>query len=219
MTDNKRADTENLRREYLRDGLRRSDLTSNPLDLFAKWLGQACEAQLTDPTAMCLATSDINNQPFQRIVLLKHFDDNGLVFYTNLESHKAQHLRENPKVSLLFPWHMLDRQVIFVGEAERLSTRQVLRYFASRPKESQIAAWVSQQSTRIASRTLLESQFFELKKKFQHGEVPLPEFWGGFRVRFASVEFWKGGEHRLHDRFIYQRDSEREEWKMDRLAP
>lgn len=112
---------------------------------------------------------------------------------------------------------MLDRQVIFLGQAERLSTLEVLKYFNSRPKDSQIGAWVSQQSSRISARGVLESKFLELKQKFQQGEVPLPSFWGGFRVKFDSVEFWQGGAHRLHDRFLYQRDGN--DWKIDRLAP
>ncbi|VTR58612.1 Pyridoxine/pyridoxamine 5'-phosphate oxidase [Serratia fonticola] len=130
---------------------------------------------------------------------------------------KRNKLAQNPHISLLFPWHMLDRQVIFLGKAERLSTLEVMKYFNSRPKDSQIGAWVSQQSTRISARGILESKFLELKQKFQQGEVPLPSFWGGFRVRFDSVEFWQGGAHRLHDRFLYQREGN--DWKIDRLAP
>lgn len=178
MTENNEFDVADLRREYTRGGLRRQDLTVNPLDLFERWLKQACEARLADPTAMCVATVDADGQPFQRIVLLKHFDDEGMVFYTNLGSRKAQQLAENPRISLLFPWHMLDRQVIFLGQAERLSTFEVLKYFNSRPKDSQIGAWVSQQSSRISARGILESKFLELKQKFQQGEVPLPSFWG-----------------------------------------
>ncbi|HHK8191556.1 TPA: pyridoxamine 5'-phosphate oxidase, partial [Serratia marcescens] len=190
---------------------------ANPLELFERWLKQACDARLADPTAMCVATVDEHGQPYQRIVLLKHFDEQGLVFYTNLGSRKAQQLAHNPHISLLFPWHMLDRQVIFLGQVERLSTLDVLKYFNSRPKDSQIGAWVSQQSSRISARGVLESKFLELKQKFQQGEVPLPSFWGGFRVKFDSVEFWQGGAHRLHDRFLYQRDGN--DWKIDRLAP
>nr|WP_127956700.1 pyridoxamine 5'-phosphate oxidase [Serratia microhaemolytica] len=216
-TDHTVPDLASLRREYTRGGLRRSDLTDNPLELFERWLQQACEARLADPTAMCVATVDEHGQPFQRIVLLKHVDEQGLVFYTNLGSRKAQQLANNPRISLLFPWHMLDRQVIFLGQAERLSTLEVMKYFTSRPKDSQIAAWVSQQSSRISTRGILEGKFLELKQKFQHGEIPLPSFWGGFRVKFDSVEFWQGGEHRLHDRFLYQRQGS--DWKIDRLAP
>ncbi|WP_283125831.1 pyridoxamine 5'-phosphate oxidase [Providencia stuartii] len=206
-----------LRREYTRGGLRRADLTADPLDLFERWLKQACEANLSDPTAMCVATVDETGQPYQRIVLLKHFDEKGLVFYTNMGSRKAQQLGKNNKISLHFPWYPLERQVNFLGIAERLNPIEVVKYFHSRPKDSQIAAWASQQSSRISARSILEGKFLELKQKFQNGEVPLPSFWGGFRVVFNSVEFWQGGANRLHDRFIYQR--EEDGWKIDRLAP
>jgi pyridoxamine 5'-phosphate oxidase len=149
--------------------------------------------------------------------LLKHYDAAGMLFYTNMGSRKALQLAGNPCISLLFPWHMLDRQVHVTGRVEKLSTLEVMRYFHSRPKDSQIAAWVSQQSSRISARGVLESKFMELKQKFANGEVPLPSFWGGYRVVIDSVEFWQGGEHRLHDRFLYQRAGER--WQIDRLAP
>lgn len=211
------TDIADLRREYTRGGLRRSDLTDNPLDLFERWLKQACEAKLADPTAMSVATVDEQGQPYQRIVLLKHYDEKGMVFYTNMGSRKARHLMHNPKISLLFPWHMLDRQVMVSGRAEKLPALDVLKYFHSRPKDSQIGAWVSKQSSRISTRGILESKFLELKQKFQSGEVPLPSFWGGFRVAIDSMEFWQGGEHRLHDRFFYQRQGDG--WQVDRLAP
>jgi pyridoxamine 5'-phosphate oxidase len=228
MSENNAFDVADLRREYTRGGLRRSDLTPEPMALFEKWLKQACDAKLADPTAMCVATVDEQGQPYQRIVLLKHYDEKGLVFYTNLGSRKAQQLAHNARISLLFPWHMLDRQVIVLGRAEKLSTFDVVKYFASRPKDSQIGAWVSQQSSRISTRGVLESKFLELKQKFSQGEVPLPSFWGGFRVKIDSMEFWQGGEHRLHDRFIYQSVAASDEypadslghgWKIDRLAP
>ncbi|MRE40545.1 pyridoxamine 5'-phosphate oxidase [Klebsiella quasipneumoniae] len=206
-----------LRREYTRGGLRRHDLPAEPLPLFERWLRQACDAKLADPTAMVVATVDERGQPYQRIVLLKHYDEKGLVFYTNLGSRKAHQIENNPQVSLLFPWHMLERQVMVVGKAERLSTLEVVKYFHSRPRDSQIGAWVSKQSSRISARGILESKFLELKQKFQQGEVPLPSFWGGFRVSIEQMEFWQGGEHRLHDRFLYQRDNGA--WKIDRLAP
>jgi len=206
-----------LRREYTRGGLRRKDLPANPLALFEHWLKQACDAQLPDPTAMTVATVDSHGQPYQRMVLLKHFDDRGMVFYTNLGSRKALQLADNPCISLHFPWHFLERQVMVLGKVEKLSSVEVLKYFSSRPRDSQIGAWVSKQSSRISARGVLEGKFLELKQKFQQGEVPLPSFWGGFRVQFHTVEFWQGGEHRLHDRFIYQRDANG--WTIDRLAP
>lgn len=206
-----------LRREYTRGGLRRKDLPDDPIALFEQWLSQACEAKLPDPTAMTAATVDEQGQPWQRIVLLKHYDAQGMVFYTNLGSRKALQLAHNPRISLHFPWHYLERQVMVLGEVEKLSPLEVLKYFHSRPRDSQIGAWVSKQSSRISARGILEGKFLELKQKFQQGEVPLPSFWGGYRVKFHTMEFWQGGEHRLHDRFIYQRDHDG--WKIDRLAP
>jgi pyridoxamine 5'-phosphate oxidase len=206
-----------LRREYTRGGLRRKDLPDDPIALFEQWLSQACEAKMPDPTAMTVATVDEQGQPWQRIVLLKHYDAQGMVFYTNLGSRKALQLAHNPRISLHFPWHYLERQVMVLGEVEKLSPLEVLKYFHSRPRDSQIGAWVSKQSSRISARGILEGKFLELKQKFQQGEVPLPSFWGGYRVKFHTMEFWQGGEHRLHDRFIYQRDHDG--WKIDRLAP
>ncbi|WP_442897128.1 pyridoxamine 5'-phosphate oxidase [Erwinia sp. CGal63] len=217
MNDDSLQQIAHLRREYTRGGLRRKDLPADPLALFEQWLGQAVAAQLPDSTAMSVATVDEQGQPYQRIVLLKHFDARGMVFYTNLGSRKAHHLEKNPRISLLFPWHMLERQVMVLGRVEKLSMIDVVKYFHSRPRESQIGAWVSKQSSRISARGVLESKFLELKQKFQQGEVPLPSFWGGYRIVIDSMEFWQGGEHRLHDRFFYQRDNDA--WKIDRLAP
>ncbi|MBB1361509.1 MAG: pyridoxamine 5'-phosphate oxidase [Shewanella sp.] len=211
------SDLSDIRREYTQGGLRRANLPVNPMDLFEQWMQQAKDAQLTDPTAMCVATVDEDGQPFQRIVLLKKFDDNGFVFFTNLESRKAKQIAINSKVSLLFPWHPLERQVAVLGQAEPLSMLDVAKYFMSRPKDSQIAAWVSKQSSKISARQALEGKFAEMKAKFAQGEVPLPKFWGGYLVRPASIEFWQGGEHRLHDRFIYTKTDT--DWNIDRLAP
>ena len=211
------SDLSDIRREYTQGGLRRANLPANPMDLFEQWMQQAKVAQLSDPTAMCVATVDEDGQPFQRIVLLKKFDDNGFVFFTNLESRKAKQIAVNSKISLLFPWHPLDRQVAVLGQAEPLSMLDVAKYFMSRPKDSQIAAWVSKQSSKISARQALEGKFAEMKAKFAQGEVPLPKFWGGYLVRPASVEFWQGGEHRLHDRFIYTKTDA--DWNIDRLAP
>ncbi|MDO6775255.1 pyridoxamine 5'-phosphate oxidase [Shewanella sp. 3_MG-2023] len=210
-------DLTDIRREYTQGGLRRNDLPANPMTLFETWIEQAKDAQLTDPTAMCVATVDEDGQPFQRIVLLKKFDDDGFVFFTNLESRKATQLAHNAKISLLFPWHPLERQVAVTGVAEPLSMLEVTKYFMSRPKDSQIAAWVSKQSSKISARQALEGKFNEMKNKFAKGEVPLPKFWGGYRVKADSIEFWQGGERRLHDRFIYQKQDS--DWLIDRLAP
>ncbi|SMY34876.1 Pyridoxine/pyridoxamine 5'-phosphate oxidase [Photobacterium malacitanum] len=211
-------DLTDIRREYTKGGLRRDDLPKEPLVLFNKWLQQAVEANLPDPTAMTIATVNADGQPFQRIVLLKDVDEDGFIFYTNLGSRKAEQLNINNKISLHFPWHILERQVHVTGHVEQLSTLEVMKYFSSRPKESQIAAWASKQSSRLSARQALEGKFFELKQKFSAGEVPLPSFWGGYRVKFDSIEFWQGGKHRLHDRFIYLRNDDNQ-WKIERLAP
>lgn len=206
-----------LRREYTRSGLRRADLTEKPMDLFEQWLKQACAAQLPDATAMSVGTVDANGQSYQRLVLLKYFDREGMVFYTNLGSRKASHLAHNPRISLHFPWHALERQVLVLGCAERLSVIDVMKYFYSRPRDSQISAWVSRQSMQISARGVLKSKFLELKQKFSQNEVPLPRFWGGYRVSIDAMEFWQGGEHRLHDRFLYRRKEGG--WHINRLAP
>ncbi len=212
------VDLSAIRREYTKGGLRRSELPEQPLALFEQWMAQARDAQLSDPTAMVVATAGADGQPSQRIVLLKRFDQQGFVFYTNLGSRKAREIAENDKVSLLFPWHPIERQVIITGRAQKLSAAEAMRYFVSRPKESQIAAWVSRQSSKVSARQLLEAKYQELKQQFAKGDIPLPTFWGGYRVHVESIEFWQGGEHRLHDRFIYTRE-QGEQWAIERLAP
>lgn len=206
-----------IRREYTRGGLRRKDLMVDPIDQFNHWLEQAIEAKLTDPTAMTVATVNEQGQPFQRIVLLKNIDQQGFVFYTNLGSRKAQHIEHNNQVSLHFPWHPIERQVHIMGVAEKLTALENMKYFTSRPKESQLAAIASRQSSRISARGVLEGKYLELKQKFAKGEIPVPNFWGGFRIRPQSIEFWQGGEHRLHDRFLYSKANS--EWQIERLAP
>ncbi|UVK77573.1 MAG: pyridoxal 5-phosphate synthase [Sodalis sp. Fse] len=210
-------DITTLRREYTQGGLSRSNLTAEPMELFALWLKQACTAQLPDATAMCVASVDDTGQPYQRLVLLKHFDNQGMVFYTNLSSRKAKQLTHNPRISLHFPWHALERQVMVLGKVQQLSVSEVITYFHNRPRDSQISAWVSRQSSRISARSVLENKFLKLKQKFLQGPVPLPSFWGGYRVSIDAMEFWQGGKYRLHDRFIYQRA--KSSWRIDRLSP
>ncbi|MFC1233550.1 pyridoxamine 5'-phosphate oxidase [Vibrio sp. F74] len=218
-----------IRREYTKGGLRRKDLEKNPIDQFNLWLEQAVKAELVDPTAMTVATVDKHGQPFQRIVLLKNVDNDGFVFYTNLGSRKAHQIGVNAKVSIHFPWHAIERQVHITGTAVKLSALENMKYFSSRPKESQIAAWASKQSSRLSARGLLEGKYLELKQKFANGDIPIPSFWGGFRIVPESIEFWQGGEHRLHDRFIFTNDRDGSSggdasqddisWSVDRLAP
>ncbi|MFT4995435.1 MAG: pyridoxamine 5'-phosphate oxidase [Paraglaciecola sp.] len=206
-----------IRREYIQAGLDRDGLDDNPFILFERWLQDAVDAKLADPTAMTVATVDEGGQPSQRIVLLKDVSQDSFVFYTNTESRKASELQLNPKISLHFPWHMLERQVKVCGQAQPLSTTEVARYFMSRPKPSQLAAWASQQSRPIASKQLLIEKFNQVKQKFSEGKVPLPSFWGGYRVIPHEIEFWQGGEHRLHDRFVYRKQAKH--WKIERLMP
>ncbi|WP_444890846.1 pyridoxamine 5'-phosphate oxidase [Microbulbifer sp. DLAB2-AA] len=206
------------RREYLLGGLRRSELKATPVEQFREWLEEALAAKLSDPSAMCLATADSSGQPTQRIVLLKGFDERGFVFYTNLQSKKAHDMEKNPQVSLLFPWHSLERQVIVSGNVESVTREDAEQYFQSRPLESQLASWASRQSQPLSSREELQKQFDQEKARFADGQVPLPDFWGGYRVVPHSVEFWQGGANRLHDRFIYRAD-DRGLWTLDRLSP
>lgn len=209
---------ENLRREYLRDGLRREQLADDPIEQFERWMAQIVAAEIPDPNAMTIATVDASGQPSQRIVLLKGLDQRGFVFYTNLRSHKAQDLKQNPKISLHFPWHCLERQVKVCGIAEQMSAAESIKYFLSRPRESQLAAWASNQSRPISSRAMLMQQFEAMKNKFSNGDIPLPDFWGGFRVKPHQIEFWQGGAHRLHDRFQYTRQGD-DSWDIARLEP
>jgi pyridoxamine 5'-phosphate oxidase len=209
---------EDFRREYTRGGLDLADLAASPFDQFSRWMEQIIKSGIPDPNAMTVATVDASGQPSQRIVLLKHLDEKGFVFYTNLNSRKAQDLKQNPKVSLHFPWYFLERQVKVCGVAEQLSTAEVLKYFVSRPRDSQLGAWASHQSKPISSRALLLQQFETMKNKFAKGEVPLPDFWGGFRVKPHLIEFWQGGAARLHDRFQYSLHNNGT-WDIQRLEP
>jgi pyridoxamine 5'-phosphate oxidase len=209
---------EQFRRDYLQGGLRRADLPADPMQLFAAWQQQAITSAILDPTAMVLATVDAQHQPSQRLVLLKNFDTQGFVFYTNYNSRKAREMAANQLVSLLFPWQALERQVKICGRAEKLGLLESARYFATRPRESQLAAWASQQSTALSSRNFLLSQLEAMRHKFHSGEVPLPDFWGGYRVVPSAIEFWQGGSNRLHDRFHYVLQ-QNGQWEISRLAP
>jgi pyridoxamine 5'-phosphate oxidase len=211
-------DIGDVRREYIQEALRRENLLSDPFTQFELWFKQACSAQIRDPNAMSLATASAQGRPTLRTVLLKYFDTQGFVFFTNYQSTKARQITENPYVSLLFLWLELDRQVTIVGCAEKIPAQESLRYFLTRPRGSQLGAWVSNQSSVISSRTLLEMKFEEAKRKFAQGKIPLPSFWGGYRVRPSEFEFWQGRPNRLHDRFIY-RQTKVGEWLIERLAP
>jgi pyridoxamine 5'-phosphate oxidase len=209
---------EEFRNEYVAQGLHEEDLLPEPFGQFEAWFRQALDAQIDEPNAMVLATVDGDGRPSQRTVLLKFFDLNGFVFYTNYESRKSRQIGDNPRVSLLFFWKEFHRQVHITGRAEKVDRLDSLRYFASRPRGSQIGAWVSAQSSIISSRSLLLSQFEKMKARFANGEVPMPDYWGGYRVVPDSFEFWQGRVNRLHDRFLYH-EPRQGAWRVDRLAP
>lgn len=209
---------DDMRVQYDRDELRRENLRADPFDQFMAWMDEACGADLAEPNAMSLATVGADGRPTQRTVLLKSFDERGFVFYTNLASRKALQISENPNASLLFPWLMLHRQVAINGAVERVPASEAFVYFATRPFGSQISAWVSPQSQVVSARALLEMKWEEAKRKLEEGRVPMPSFWGGFRVVPREIEFWQGRGHRLHDRFLYTR-LEDSNWRIDRLAP
>lgn len=211
-------DISQLRREYTYAGLSRADLNSDPFAQFELWFQQASDAGLDSPNAFSLATADGDGAPSLRTVLLKTFDRDGFVFYTNYDSHKAHDIAANPQVAALFHWLEFDRQVKVQGRAEKVSATESLKYFASRPRGSQLGAWCSHQSRVLSSRSMLESQFEHMREKFHKQDIPLPGFWGGFRIVPDSIEFWQGRENRLHDRFRYTRDPERD-WLIERLAP
>ncbi|MFN9721008.1 MAG: pyridoxamine 5'-phosphate oxidase [Planctomycetota bacterium] len=206
------------RREYDAPPIDESSLSLDPFEQFQQWFRTATSEQLLEPNAMTLATVDERGRPALRTVLLKYFDRSGFVFFTNYGSRKAKHIGQNGHVSILFQWLPLQRQLSIEGRAEKVSTLESMKYFAARPRGSQLGAWVSEQSTVITSRSLLEMKLAELKAKFGNGEVPWPSFWGGFRIVPDRFEFWQGQPSRLHDRFEYllQADST---WLRQRLSP
>ena len=206
-----------LRREYSQAELDENSVDSSPFEQFKIWFEEAVKADLLEPNAMVLSTTG-SIGPTQRTVLLKQFDERGLLFFTNYESKKAKQIEEESRVSILFPWYALERQVMVTGTVEKISKKDSLAYFLSRPFGSQVGAWASKQSSIISSRSILEKKLHEMKKKFEEGKVPLPEAWGGFRILPTTFEFWQGRKNRLHDRIFYQKNTD-SQWSIDRLSP
>jgi pyridoxamine 5'-phosphate oxidase len=210
-------DLGDLRQEYRNAPLSRTDLDDDPFVQFDRWFAQAEQTETVDANAMSVSSVGDDGQPSVRMVLLKYYGRDGFVFYTNLGSRKAGEIAANPRVALLFYWPGLHRQIKILGQAARTTVAEDTRYFLSRPRDSQLGAWVSRQSSVISARSVLENKFAEMKERFASGDVPLPSFWGGYRVAPHSIEFWQGRESRLHDRFRYLR--QREGWQVSRLAP
>lgn len=213
----KNTDISNLRRDYLLTELNETNVKTDPFDQFNVWMEETIKANLIDPSAMILATASKNAAPSVRVVLLKGIDSEGLIFFTNYESRKGKDIYENPQASLLFFWKELERQIRISGEVKKVSKKESEEYFHSRPYESQLAALASKQSSIISDRQYLEEKFEELKKEFNGKRIPLPSFWGGFKLIPESFEFWQGRENRLHDRISYLKG--KNNWKIVRLAP
>jgi pyridoxamine 5'-phosphate oxidase len=210
-------DVADIRREYMLAGLSEGDLDADPVVQLRAWLDQAIAADPHDATAMTLATADREGRPSARIVLLKGLDARGLVFYTHYDSRKGRELAENPRAALVFFWPALDRQVRVEGTVERTSREESAAYFASRPLTSRLGAWASRQGEVLSGRAELERAVERARERFAGGDVPLPDGWGGFRLRAESFEFWQGRESRLHDRFRYRPAAQG--WAIERLSP
>jgi len=222
MGDNTHDDAEvaALREEYATGGLAESDLAPDPLAMFERWFADVRAANLHEPNAMVVATADADGIPSSRMVLLKGFGADGFRFFTNTASRKGRDLAANPRCSLLFPWHLLERQVRVDGTAVPLPDADVRAYAASRPRGSQLGAWASHQSRPVADRAELDAAYGEAEARFAgvaDAEIPVPEEWGGYLVRPVTVEFWQGRRGRLHDRLVYRRDGDG--WVTERLAP
>ncbi|MER5909654.1 pyridoxamine 5'-phosphate oxidase [Streptomyces sp. NPDC001982] len=215
-------DPASMRKHYRVEGVDESDLAAHPMDQFRRWFEQAALAAahgtIYEPNAMVVSTADAEGRPSSRTVLMKHYDEQGFVFYTNYESRKARELAENPYVSLVFPWHPIARQIVVTGTARRTGRDETAAYFRTRPHGSQLGAWASTQST-VTTRAELDAHYAELSARYPEGEqVPVPPHWGGFRIAPQTVEFWQGRENRLHDRLRYVAEPDGT-WRVERLSP
>jgi len=211
------SDQRDTRRDYALGELRRADLEQDPMAQFSQWLQAASDAHLVDATAMTLATADLAARPSARIVLLKHYDETGYVWYTGYDSRKGEELMANPQATLLFYWREFDRQVCITGSVERIERAESESYFLSRPLESQVSAMASDQSAIVENRAALEARVAELETQYADGDVPMPQNWGGYRLKALEYEFWQGRVGRLHDRFRYRADGDG--WVIERLQP
>lgn len=207
-----------LRREYTKGGLRRADLDPQPLVQFQKWFEEALNSQLLEPSAMTLATVEADGRPSARIVLLKGADERGFLFFTNYESRKGRELATNARSALVFHWAELERQICIAGDVTKVSRAESEKYFALRPRGSQLGACVSKQSSPVPDRAFLEARLQELEKQFMNRDVEMPTHWGGYVLAPIRIEFWQGRPNRLHDRFQYSKQGDNT-WRIDRLSP
>jgi len=212
------ATVADLRKDYQFQGLSETDADRNPFKQFQVWFDQALAAQLPEPNAMTVATVTKSGKPRARVVLLKNFDERGFVFYTNYHSHKGQELADNPQAAIAFWWAELERQVRIEGRVLKVSDRESDEYFHSRPFNSRLGAWASEQSQVIESREVLEQSLQDLKTKYENQDIPRPPHWGGFRVIPTAIEFWQGRPSRLHDRLLYSLLDDGS-WQIERLSP
>jgi pyridoxamine 5'-phosphate oxidase len=217
LDNTRKINVSNLRKNYSLYELSENDLPDNPFSLFEKWFNQAVESEVVEPNAMTLATCSRDGKPSARVILLKDFNPNGFVFYTNYESRKGMELISNPNAALVFLWKELERQVRIIGISEKTSKEESKNYFYSRPVESQIGAYISAQSSVLKSKEELLKEFDSAKKKYSDNQVPFPENWGGFRVVPTEIEFWQGQPNRLHDRIVYSKNENG--WSIKRLYP
>jgi pyridoxamine 5'-phosphate oxidase len=208
---------ESIRREYTAGGIDPASLPDHPVLLLEKWMEEAISHEITDPNAMIISTVSKGSRPSSRTVLLKDIDRSGLIFYTHYNSRKGKELSENPFLSAVFLWAELERQVRIEGKVEKLDSKTSDSYFATRPRESQIAAWASPQSEPVSGREELEQKFLEFEEKFRNKTVPRPDDWGGYRIIPDYFEFWQGRSGRLNDRLIFR--LEKEKWTQHWLAP
>ncbi len=212
-----KIDIANLREEYTRGGLREEDLTADPIILFRKWLEEAVESKAAEPNAMSLATISEDGTPNSRVVLLKEVGDRSIRFYTNYTSRKGKDLEINPFAAVSFWWPELERQVRMKGSIKKVSREESDEYFKSRPRESQLGAWASSQSSVVENREKLKEDYDNVSKQFKNTVIPTPEYWGGIDIYVNEIEFWQGRPSRLHDRILFT--FEQDEWKYKRLQP
>ena len=212
------TDLHNLRKDYKQDTLSESEVDKNPIAQFEKWMHETISSKIVpEPNAMTLVTSTLDGKPSARVVLLKSFNKEGFVFYTNYESRKAKELNENPNACIVFDWHIMERQVRIEGIVKKTSKEESDRYFNSRPKDSQLGAWISPQSSFIDGRQELDDRKTKIESQFKEKPITRPPHWGGYVLKPHTIEFWQGRQSRLHDRLIYFKTDE--EWILRRLAP